>query len=47
MIPLSSYETKRPARLAGRPRHETMRGHIVELLRSGFWVSEEDIANEV
>ncbi|HKM61656.1 MAG TPA: hypothetical protein VJY39_04115 [Acidisphaera sp.] len=33
--------------LAGKPRHEALRGHITELLRSGFGASYEDIAHEV
>jgi hypothetical protein len=33
--------------IAGRPRHEALRGHIIELLRSGFGASYEDIAHEV
>jgi hypothetical protein len=33
--------------MAGRPRHEALRGHVTELLRSGFGASYEDIAHEV
>ena len=33
--------------MAGRPRHEALRGHLTELLRSGFGASYEDIAHEV
>lgn len=33
--------------MAGRPRHEALRGHIIELLRSGFGASYEDIGHEV
>ncbi|MBV9736520.1 MAG: hypothetical protein JO209_11500, partial [Acidisphaera sp.] len=33
--------------IAGRPRHEALRGHVTELLRSGFGASYEDIAHEV
>ncbi len=33
--------------IAGRPRHEALRGHIIELLRSGFGAAYEDIAHEV
>src|SRR5260370_27135511 len=33
--------------IAGRPRHEALRGHMIELLRSGFGVAYEDIAHEV
>ncbi|MDP3746352.1 MAG: N-6 DNA methylase [Phenylobacterium sp.] len=33
--------------ISGRPRHEALRGHIIELLRSGFGASYEDIAHEV
>lgn len=33
--------------MATRPRHEALRGHIIELLRSGFGASYEDIAHEV
>jgi hypothetical protein len=33
--------------IAGRPRHEALRGHIIELLRSGFGAPYEDIAHEV
>ena len=33
--------------LAGRPRHEALRGHVTELLRSGFGAPYEEIAHEV
>jgi SAM-dependent methyltransferase len=33
--------------MATRPRHEALRGHVTELLRSGFGASYEDIAHEV
>jgi len=33
--------------LATRPRHEALRGHITELLRSGFKASYSDIEHEV
>ncbi len=33
--------------MAGRPRHEALRGHLTELLRSGFGAAYEDIAHEV
>ena len=33
--------------MASRPRHEALRGHITELLRSGVGASYEDIAHEV
>lgn len=33
--------------LAGRPRHEALRGHVTELLRSGFGAPYDEIAHEV
>jgi len=33
--------------LAGRPRHEALRGHVTELLRSGFGAAYEEIGQEV
>ena len=33
--------------LAGRPRHEALRGHVTELLRSGFDASYGEISHEV
>jgi N-6 DNA Methylase len=33
--------------LAGRPRHEALRGHVTELLRSGFGAPYEEIGHEV
>lgn len=33
--------------MAARPRHEALRGHVTELLRSGFGAAYEDIAHEV
>ncbi len=33
--------------LAGRPRHEALRGHVTELLRSGFGAPYEEIGQEV
>lgn len=33
--------------LASRPRHEALRGHMTELLRSGFDASHDEIAHEV
>lgn len=33
--------------IATRPRHEALRGHITELLRSGFGAPYEEIAHEV
>ena len=33
--------------MAGRPRHEALRGHITELLREGFGATHQDIAHEV
>lgn len=33
--------------LATWPRHEALRGHITELLRSGFKASYSNIAHEV
>ena len=33
--------------MAGRPRHEALRGHITELLRSGFGAPYEEIGHEV
>ncbi len=33
--------------MAGRPRHEALRGHVVELLRSGFGAAYEDLQHEV
>ncbi len=33
--------------LAGRPRHEALRGHITELLRSGFGAPYAEIDHEV
>lgn len=32
--------------LAGRPRHEALRGHVTELLRSGSGASYEEIEHE-
>jgi len=33
--------------IAGRPRHEALRGHITELLREGFGASYDEIGHEV
>ena len=33
--------------MAGRPRHEALRGHVTELLRSGFGVPHGEIGHEV
>jgi hypothetical protein len=33
--------------LAGRPRHEALRGHVTELLRSGFGAPYDEIGHEV
>lgn len=33
--------------LASRPRHEALRGHVTELLRSGFGAPHEEIGHEV
>jgi hypothetical protein len=33
--------------LAGKPRHEALRGHVTELLRSGFGAPYEEIGQEV
>jgi predicted butyrate kinase (DUF1464 family) len=33
--------------LAGRPRHEALRGHVTELLRSGFGATYDEIGHEV
>lgn len=33
--------------LAGRSRHEALRGHITELLRSGFGAPHEQVGREV
>lgn len=33
--------------MAGRPRHEALRGHVTELLREGFGASYGEIAHEV
>ena len=33
--------------LAGRPRHDAVRGHITELLREGFGAPYDEIAHEV
>ena len=33
--------------LASRPRHEALRGHVTELLRSGFGAPHEEIGQEV
>ncbi len=33
--------------MAGRPRHEALRGHVIELLRSGFHAAYEDLQHEV
>ena len=33
--------------LAGRPRHEALRGHVTELLRSGFAAPYDEIGHEV
>ncbi len=33
--------------MAGRPRHEALRGHITELLREGFGAPYDEIAHEV
>ena len=33
--------------LATRPRHEALRGHVTELLRSGFGAPYEEIGHEV
>ena len=33
--------------MAGRPRHEALRGHITELLRSGFDARYSEISHEV
>ncbi len=33
--------------MAGRPRHEALRGHVTELLREGFGATYTDIAHEV
>jgi hypothetical protein len=33
--------------LAGRPRHEALRGHVTDLLRSGFGAPYEEIGQEV
>ena len=33
--------------MAGRPRHEALRGHMTELLRSGFGAPYEEITHEV
>lgn len=33
--------------MAGRPRHEALRGHVTELLRSGFGASYDEIGQEV
>jgi hypothetical protein len=33
--------------MAGRPRHEALRGHVTELLRSGFGAPYDEIGHEV
>ncbi len=33
--------------LAGRPRYEALRGHVTELLQSGFGAPYEEIGHEV
>ena len=33
--------------LASRPRHEALRGHVTDLLRSGFGAPYEEIGQEV
>jgi hypothetical protein len=33
--------------MAGRPRHEALRGHVTELLRAGFGARYEEIGHEV
>ena len=33
--------------MAGRPRHEALRGHVTELLREGFGAPYDEIAHEV
>jgi hypothetical protein len=33
--------------MAGRPRHEALRGHVTELLRSGFDAPYDEIGHEV
>jgi len=33
--------------LATRPRHEALRGHVTELLRSGFGAPYDEIGHEV
>jgi len=33
--------------LAGRPRHEALRGHIKELLRSGFGAKYDETDHEL
>jgi hypothetical protein len=33
--------------MAGKPRHEALRGHITELLRAGFGASYDQIGHEV
>jgi SAM-dependent methyltransferase len=33
--------------MAGRPRHEALRGHVTELLRSGFGAQYDEIGHEV
>ncbi len=33
--------------MAGRPRHEALRGHVTELLRSAFGASYDEIGHEV
>ena len=33
--------------MAGRPRHEALRGHITELLRSAFDAAYDEIGHEV
>lgn len=33
--------------MAGRPRHEALRGHVTEILRSGFGAPYDEISHEV